>query len=329
MPALMPAGYSPYFSGLLLGLAFVALPLLIARWPRAVAFVAERRATGATLPAGLTPFTAAELSGVKPLQELVAGLMWIIARGPGDENSVDGAAASATVGLGAENNLRDSLSTHEAFSPSAFQEAQHLVDDNATTRYELGTVMAGLHDAARNDARNLGLMRDGRRIAVALMGLAAAEFVGAFIVDIRLPIFDALIVSTILTAYVALHVDAHSFAGARLTGELRHLRTELRKSALETGTLDTAMIQASVPSVAGPAEAEVWALAVGCHTTGSERVGARLLSLLHAEEGRPMRIRYSEQVLLISARFADQLARRAGRTGSKRVSPDGSPVPLW
>jgi hypothetical protein len=324
----IPVVHSPDYSGLLIGLALLVVPLIIAVWPRVVAFVAEHTAVRDPLPAGLTPFTAAELSGVKPLGQLVAGLMWIIARGADGQIGAAGATASS-MGSGAENCLRTSLCPEESHEVDAYQEARHLIDDNGTTRHEIGTVMAGLRDAARNDGRNLGLLRDSTRIAFGLLGLAAVELVLAFLVDTRLPVFDALILSSILTAYIAWHVDPHSLVGARVTGKLRRLRTQLRKAALATGTIDSTAIQTAVPSVAGPAEAEVWALAVGCRTTGSERIGARLLSLLHAESGRPMRIRYSEQVLLISARFADQLAERVGRAGSKRRGPDGSPVPLW
>jgi hypothetical protein len=325
----LPVVQAADYSGLVIGLVMATVPLVIANWPRVVAFMSERRATSAHLPAGLTPFAAAELSGLKALAQLVAGLMWIIARGTGGTSLAGATAASAAVGASAENSLRESLSQQESPIEDAFHEAMHLVDDHGTTHHELRTVMVGLRDASRHDGRNLGLLRDSRRIAIALLGLAATEMLLAFLVDIRLPISDALALSSVLTCYIALHVDPHSFAGAQLTGELRRLRTDLRKAALATGTIDTTIVQSAAPAVSGRAEAEVWALAVGCHTTGSERVSSRLYSLLHAEEGRPMRIRYSEQVLMIGASFSDRLAARVGRAGSKRLGSDGSPVPLW
>jgi hypothetical protein len=315
---------------LLLGMAIALVPLVVAIWPRFVAFRAEHRRGAETLPAGVTPFIAAELSGLNVIGQLATGLMWLIARGPGAAAAASAAASEpATIGANAERYLRDSLCPRGSFDTGARDEALHLIDANGPTPHDLSPLMAGLRESARGDGMSIGLLRNSRLISRAILALAIAEVAISFVIEGSAFISPAPFFGGLFTAYIAQHVDPRSTAGARVSGDLRRLRSTLRRAALATGSIDVSAVQAFIPSVETATEAEVWAVAAGCRTTDSERISTRLRSLVHAEAGRPARIRYTEQVLIIGGRTADDLAARLGRTGGRRRGPDGAALPLW
>jgi hypothetical protein len=315
---------------LLLGLAIAMAPLVVAIWPRFVAFRAEHRRGAETLPAGVTPFTAADLSGLNLIGQLTTGLMWLIARGPGATGAADApASAPATVGANTERYLRDSLCPRGNFDTGARDEALHLVNANGPTPHDLSPLMAGLRESARGDGMSIGLLRNSRLISRAILALAIAEVAISFVIEGSAFVSPAPFYGGLFTAYIAQHVDPRSMTGARATGEMRRLRSALRKAALATGSIDVAAVQAFIPSAETAAETEVWAVAIGCRTTDSERIATRLRSLVHAEAGRPARIRYTEQVLVIGGRMTHDLPARLGRGRGRRRGPDGGALPLW
>ena len=67
-------------TGVLLGLAIALIPLVVAYWPRAVAFLDGLRHGAGAIPVGVTPFVATLLSGPGQMDLLTCGLMWIVAR---------------------------------------------------------------------------------------------------------------------------------------------------------------------------------------------------------------------------------------------------------
>jgi hypothetical protein len=315
---------------LLLVMAIALVPLVVAIWPKLVAFRAESR-RGGTLLAGVTPFTAAELSGLNPIQQLTSGLMWLIARDPGRAGPIGEAANAvpATIGANAESFLRDTLCPRGAFDTGARDEALHLVAANTPSHHDLSPVMAGLRESAKGDGLNLGLLRNNRLIGRAILALAVGEVAFSFIIDGNALISLAPFIAGLMTAYISLHVDPRSMAGARVSGDLRRLRSTLRQAALATGSIDVSAVQTFIPSVETAAEAEVWAVSAGCRTTDSERIATRLRSLVHAEAGRPSRIRYTEHVLVLGGRMTDNLAAKLVRRGADRHGPDGAGLPLW
>jgi hypothetical protein len=312
-------------AALLLGIAIGLLPLAIAYWPAVVAALAGHRRSSSKLPAGATPFVTGELSGLSAIYLLACGLMWIIARPPAGRAKASGQAVAES---SAEAYLGDTICPQGTLGGDVQNEARHLLASNDPTTYEMRAAMAGLHESARDDARNLGLLRKGALISRFLGLVAACELVLALIVEGGLSISQTLLWGGLITAFAALHVDQRSLAGALLSGHLRRLRTDLRKAALATGAIDSTAVRSLVPGRTNAAEAEVWAVSVGCRTAGSQRAAARVRSITHAEEGRPRLIRYTEAMTLTGERLAGSFLARLTHLGRRRDSNGATPV-LW
>ena len=312
-----------------IAIAVGAVPLVIAYWPRLIAMAAARRRGARTLPPGLTPFSAAVLSGLNPTDLLACGFLWIIARTPHQHAPQ---SEQPAVGSNAEGYLRESLCPPGELENAGEVARTTLAATNPSV-FEIRAVMAGLRGSSNDDARNLGLLRDSAFIHRLLLGLAGCELLLAFLIDQSLALGQVPLLAGILSLWAAVHVDPRSYAGANLTGDLRRLRADLRKAALATGSIDSAAIRALVPAAANGAEIEVWAMAAGCRTAGSERAVSRLRSMVDAASGRPRTIRYTEMFLLTGEKLADSVATsfravlRVGR--SNRRSPDGAAPVIW
>ncbi|MGD0248440.1 MAG: hypothetical protein ABSB75_05230 [Candidatus Limnocylindrales bacterium] len=315
-------------AALLLGIAIGLLPLAIAYWPGVVAAVAEHRRPSSKLPAGATPFVTGELSGLSAIYLFACGLMWIIARPPAGGPKASGQAVAES---SAEAYLGDTICPQGTLGGDVQNEARHLLASNDPTTYEMRAAMAGLRESARDDARNLGLLRKGALIRKLLLALAGVELIFA-IFDAgniwSMTVSQTLLWGGLITAFAALHVDQRSLAGALLSGHLRRLRTDLRKAALATGAIDSTAVRSLVPGRTNAAEAEVWAVSVGCRTAGSQRAAARVRSITHAEEGRPRLIRYTEAMTLTGERLAGSFLARLTHLGRRRDSNGARPV-LW
>jgi hypothetical protein len=315
---------------LLMGLAIGLVPLAIACWPEVVTLAAEHRHSAGTLPPGVTPFVAALLSDLGMMNMLVCGLMWIIARTP-HQGAVAGSDPAPE--SSAEIYLRDSLSPEGSQVADPQKVALSTLAANNPTTYEVRTVMADLRGCSSDDARNLGLLRESAVIRRLFLGLAACELLVAIFIEGDFTINAPLLFGGLVTAYAAFHVDPRSFAGASLTGDLHRLRAGLRNAALATGSIDSMAVRALVPAAATAAETEVWAVAVGCRSAGSEQAASRLRSMAHAASGRPRAIRYTEMVRLTSGRLADFLTARFRAiwhlARPRRRGPGGADPVLW
>jgi hypothetical protein len=315
---------------LLTGLAIGLVPLIIACWPKVITLAAEHRHGAGTLPPGVTPFVAALLSDLDMTNLLACGLMWIIAWTPHQRAVASGDPA---LGSSAETYLRDSLSPQGSQIADPQKVALSTLAANNPTTYEVRTVMADLRGCSSDDARNLGLLRESAVIRRLLLGLAGCELLAAFLIEGDYSINEPLLFGGLVTAYAALHFDPRSFAGASLTGDLRRLRAGLRNAALATGSIDSVAVRALVPAAATAAETEVWAVAVGCRSAGSEQAASRLRSMARAASGRPRAIRYTEEFRLTSGHLADSLTARLRAiwrlARPRRRGPDGAAPVLW
>ena len=315
---------------LLTGLAIGLVPLIIACWPKVITLAAEHRHGAGTLPPGVTPFVAALLSDLDMTNLLACGLMWIIAWTPHQRAVASGDPA---LGSSAETYLRDSLSPQGSQIADPQKVALSTLAANNPTTYEVRTVMADLRGCSSDDARNLGLLRESAVIRRLLLGLAGCELLVAFLIEGDYSINEPLLFGGLVTAYAALHFDPRSIAGANLTGDLRRLRAGLRNAALATGSIDSVAVRALVPAAATAAETEVWALAVGCRSAGSEQAASRLRSMARAASGRPRAIRYTEMVRLTSGQLADFLTARFRAiwhlARPRRRGPGGADPVLW
>jgi hypothetical protein len=315
---------------LLTGLAIGLVPLIIACWPKVITLAAEHRHGAGTLPPGVTPFVAALLSDLDMTNLLACGLMWIIAWTP-HQRAV--ASDDPALGSSAETYLRDSLSPQGSQIADPQKVALSTLAANNPTTYEVRTVMADLRGCCSDDARNLGLLRESAVIRRLLLGLAGCELLVAFLIERDYSINRPLLFGGLVTAYAALHFDPRSFAGASLTGDLRRLRAGLRNAALATGSIDSVAVRALVPAAATAAETEVWAVAVGCRSAGSEQAASRLRSMARAASGRPRAIRYTEEFRLTSGHLADSLTARFRAiwhlARPRRRGPDGAAPVLW
>jgi hypothetical protein len=324
------SGQTDVSLAVLMGLAIGLVPLAIAYGPRVVALAAEHKRGQGTIPPGVTPFVAALLSGLGLTDLLGCGLMWLIARAPHQDaaGKRDPAPESS-----AEGYLLDSLAPPGSLITNPRDMALSTLRASNPARFEVRAVMAGVRSSAGDDARNLGLLRDGARIRKLLLGLAVCELALAYFIEGALAVEETLLLAGLLTVWAALHVDPRSFAGANLTGDLRRLRGALREAARATGSLDSAAVRALVPAAATAAETEVWAMAVGCRTAGSEQAAARLRSLSGAASGRPRVIRYTEAVLLTGGEVAHSVTapvRAIWRFARpRRPGPDGAAPVLW
>ena len=310
----------------LLGLALVLAPLAIAYWPRLFALAVEHKGGSSSLPKGLTPFVAALLSGLDAVDMIAAGFMWIIARttqGPAAGSKEPAPAA-------AESYLRDSLCPQGALSTDAREVALSIMGDNNTTTFDVSTEMAGLLGSAQNDARNIGLLRNGDLIGKVLVGLAIVEIA---VVNLYTALDrvddDPLLVGGLVALLAGLNVDPRSFAGAMLTGHLRRLRSALRAAAADTGSIDSPEVRSLVPMAATAAETEVWAVAVGCRTVASQKTSARLGSLAHSAAGSPGQIRYTEAFVSSGRQLARFLTSPFRAHRARRPGPDGDDLVLW
>jgi hypothetical protein len=315
---------------LITGLAIGLVPLIIACWPWVITLAAERRHGAGTLPPGVTPFVAALLSDLGMTNLLACGLMWIIARTPHQRAVASGDPALEST---AEAYLRDSFALGGSQVADARKVALSTLAGNNPTTYEVRTVMADLRGCSSEDARNLGLLRNSAVLRGLLLGLAGCELLAAFFIDADYSINAPLLVGGLVTAFAALHVDPRSFAGASLTGDLHRLSVDLRKAALATGSIDSVAVRALVPAAATAAETEVWAVAVGCRSAGSEQAASRLRSMARTASGRPRAIRYTETIRLTSGHLADSLTARFRAAWHlahpSRRGPGGSAPVLW
>ena len=309
-----------------LGLAVVLAPLAIAYWPRLFALAAEHKDGSSSLPKGLTPFVAAVLSGLDAVDMMAAGFMWIIAR------TTQGPAAGSNepTPADAESYLRDGLCPKGALSTDAREVALSIMGSNNTSAFDVSSEMAGLLGSAQDDARSIGLLRNGDLVGKVLVGLAIVEIV---VVDLETALnrlaAGPLLVGGLVTLIAGLSVDPRSFAGAMLTGHLRRLRSALRAAAADTGSIDSPEVRSLVPMAATAAETEVWAVAVGCQTVASQKTSARLGSLAHSAAGSPRQIRYTEAVLSTGRQLANSLTSPFRAHRARRPGPDSHDLVLW
>jgi hypothetical protein len=202
--------------------------------------------------------------------------------------------------------------------------------DNNTTTFDVSTEMAGLLGSAQDDARSIGLLRNGALVGKILVGLAIVEIA---VVDLYTALDrvddDPLLVGGLVALLAGLNVDPRSFAGAMLTGRLRRLRSALRTAAADTGSIDSPEVRSLVPMAATAAETEVWAVAVGCRTVASQKTSARLGSLAHSAAGSRRQIRYTEAFLSTGRQLANFLTSPFRAHRARGIGPDGDDLVLW
>ena len=308
--------------------ALTVVSLAIAYWPRVVALLSHRGRGEVTLPAGVTPLVVGRLSGAGTMDLLACGFMWIGARTPQQQAARSG---EPVVESSAEAYLRGSFSTSESKVTDPREAALRVLADNDPDVYDVRSAMVDLWAHSGDDARKLGLLRNGPFIRAFLLGLAGIDLLVALVLANGNAI--PMLLGGVVALFAGFHVAPRSFAGASLAGGLRGLRAGLLNAARETGSIDSPAARALVPAAATAAEIEVWAVAVGCKSEGLERTASHLLSLAHAASGRPKTIRYTEATLLSSKRLADSISAsfRAvwHRVRPPRRGPGGAAPVLW
>lgn len=312
-----------FVNAIALALLIALAPLMLAYWPRIVARIAEHK-SGNPLPTGLTPYVAALLSGLNATDLLACGLMWMSARTHRAVAPADDSSAAAF--------LRESLNAQDSLE-GAGEVALNVLASNSPATFEVAAVAAGLRSCAADDAGSLGWYRDGALISKLLLGVAGVEFVLAYFIAGALSIDETFFFAGVFTVWAALHIDPRSFAGAKLTGDLRRLAAAVRREALAAGSIEAPSVLALVPAAAGAPETEAWAMAVGCHTAATERAAARIRSMAHAATGRPKVIRYTESVLVTGGQVVRSITAPVRSLLSlarpRRVGPDGATPLIW
>ena len=144
----------------------------------------------------------------------------------------------------------------------------------------------------------------------------------------------ALLIGGAVAIWSGLHMDPRTRAGAAASSGLARLRDRLREAARASGSIGSETVRAMLPAGTTAEEAEVWAVAAGCRTIGSERVVGRLRSIQYMA-GRPL-IGSTERIeLTIDDLFAKLRGlvlypwHRGRPAGPEAADDNGSQPVVW